>query len=76
MESDVYLGKLACQGEEKDEVGRKTREQRERETEWDKIEARWADERWGCQASGRAAEADSDVVVEGRGREEVRRNNG
>lgn len=50
--------------------------ERERETEWDKIEARWADERWGCQASGRAAEADSDVVVAGRGREEVRRNNG
>lgn len=31
--------------------------------EWDKIEARGADEGWGCQASGRAAEEDSDVVV-------------
>lgn len=73
MESDVYLGKLACQGEEKDEVGRK---KKERGREWDKIEARRPDERWGCQASGRAAEADSDVVVAGGGREEVRRNNG
>lgn len=34
------------------------------------MEARGADEGWGCQASGRAAEEDSDVVVAGGGREE------
>lgn len=68
----IYQGELPCQ-REKDEAGRKKTElgaEREREREWDKTEASGADEGWGCQASCRAVEEDSDVVVARGGREE------
>lgn len=77
MREQCILGRAALSKKEKDDARRKKTEfGAERETELDKIEACGADEGWGCQASGRAGEKNSDVVVVGGRREEEWRNNG